>query len=306
MKGDLKNEFSWSKSRDNVFTTCSRQYYYNYYAFWGGWAADAPEETRNIYILKNLKTRQMWAGEHVHRAVHRSIQNLARGVDLLGVEQIIGITLDTMRNEFRFSREGLYRKRKGCALFEHEYSLPVSDAQWKETAGVVETSLENFYRSEVFKSLTGLPGEDFLEMEELSHFEFEGTRIWVVLDAAWRTADGLTIADWKTGKTDPGGHELQLTGYALYAAEKWQMDIADLTLVEYNLFTDRIHHYTVDRDTVERTLTYIRGSIADMKSLLADHVENIPLGEERFPKVLVRRTCSRCNYQKVCKPELED
>ncbi|NIM97104.1 MAG: hypothetical protein GTO24_03145 [candidate division Zixibacteria bacterium] len=29
---EIRNEFSWSKSRDEVFQTCPRQYYFNYYA----------------------------------------------------------------------------------------------------------------------------------------------------------------------------------------------------------------------------------------------------------------------------------
>jgi len=53
----FKNEFSWSISRDRVFQTCPRQYYFNYYGYWGGWETDAPERTRQIYVLKQLKNR---------------------------------------------------------------------------------------------------------------------------------------------------------------------------------------------------------------------------------------------------------
>jgi hypothetical protein len=58
----FKNEFSWSISRNKVFQTCPRQYFFNYYGYWGGWEMDAPARTRQIYILKNLKNRYMWAG----------------------------------------------------------------------------------------------------------------------------------------------------------------------------------------------------------------------------------------------------
>ena len=50
---ELTNEFSWSKSRDEIFQTCPRQYYFNYYGYWGGWQKDAPERIRQIYLLKN-------------------------------------------------------------------------------------------------------------------------------------------------------------------------------------------------------------------------------------------------------------
>ena len=63
---EFRNDFSWSKSRDEVFQTCPRQYYFNYYGYWGGWEESAPERTRQIYVIKKLKNRFMWAGEKVH------------------------------------------------------------------------------------------------------------------------------------------------------------------------------------------------------------------------------------------------
>src|SRR5829696_2054878 len=65
---DLTNDFSWSRSRDGCFDDCKRRYYYQYYGSWGGWAIDAPPDVRRIYILKQLATRQMWAGRIVHDA----------------------------------------------------------------------------------------------------------------------------------------------------------------------------------------------------------------------------------------------
>jgi len=36
----IKNEFSWSKNRDEIFGTCPRQYWFTYYGFWNGWLKD--------------------------------------------------------------------------------------------------------------------------------------------------------------------------------------------------------------------------------------------------------------------------
>jgi len=38
---EIRNEFSWSKSRDEIFQTCPRQYYFNYYGYWGSWEKGA-------------------------------------------------------------------------------------------------------------------------------------------------------------------------------------------------------------------------------------------------------------------------
>ena len=143
---ELKNEFSWSKTRDEVLKTCSRQYWFSYYGYWNGWLENAPERTRQIYILKNLKNRHMWAGEKVHECIQRSLNNIRRGIKVLRVDEIISITLDQMRAEFRSSKSMNYRKNpKSCGLFEHEYEMEVSDEEWKAVAGNVGTCLRNFY-----------------------------------------------------------------------------------------------------------------------------------------------------------------
>ena len=76
---ELVNDFSWSRTRDNVFQECRRRYYYQYYGAWGGWDADADPLIRRLYILKQLATRQMWAGRLVHEAVERSLLALRDG-----------------------------------------------------------------------------------------------------------------------------------------------------------------------------------------------------------------------------------
>ena len=63
---NFKNEFSWSKSRDEVFNECKRKYYFNHYGFWGGWDPASPDKIRELYVLKNLSSRHIWIGQVVH------------------------------------------------------------------------------------------------------------------------------------------------------------------------------------------------------------------------------------------------
>jgi hypothetical protein len=39
---EFKNEFSWSKTRDEVFKTCPHQYWFAYYGYWNGWLERRP------------------------------------------------------------------------------------------------------------------------------------------------------------------------------------------------------------------------------------------------------------------------
>jgi hypothetical protein len=237
---EIRNEFSWSKSRHEIFQTCPRQYYFNYYGYWGGWEKDAPERTRQIYILKNLKNRFMWAGEKVHDCIKHTLKNLQRGISVLNPDDIVSITLDKMRDDFRSSRERRYRQNpKTCALFEHEYEVEIEDAQWKKVAQDVEKCVRNFYNSETFAMLKGIPQENWLEIEDFSFFYLDAKKIWAVIDCSFRTDDGITIIDWKTGRKTTGDSSLQLSCYAMYGREKWNVKPEKIRLVEYNLLSDQ-------------------------------------------------------------------
>ena len=298
----FKNEFSWSISRDRVFQTCPRQYYFNYYGYWGGWKYNVPQRTRQICILKQLKNRYMWAGAKVHDCIERTLTNLQRGISVLDVDQIVGITLNQMREEFRSSRGKRYLTHpKTCALFEHEYDASIADADWKKTADNVEQCLRNFYDSDTFDMLKKLPHQMWLEVEDFSSFNLNNTKIWAVLDCSFRTEDGgITIIDWKTGRTMSQDVSMQLACYAMYAMEKWGVDPESVKLIEYNLLANQGVEFTVGASEIENTKTYIAGSIADMQSLLVDVGNNVPKEEGAFQKVEDERIRANCNFMKVC------
>jgi CRISPR/Cas system-associated exonuclease Cas4 (RecB family) len=298
----FKNEFSLSISRDRVFQTCPRQYYFNYYGYWGGWETDALERSRQIYILKQLMNRYMWAGSKVHDCIKHTLTNLQRGISVLEDDQIVSITLNQMREEFRSSRDKRYLTHpKTCALFEHEYDLDILDADWKRIAVDMEQCLRNFYGSETFDMLKELPKQMWLEVEDFSSFNLDNTKIWAVLDCSFQTEDGgITIIDWKTGRKMSEDVSMQLSCYAMYATEKWGVDPEKVKLIEYNLLANQGAEFTVGASEIENTKTYIAGSIADMQSLLVDVGENVPKEENAFQKVEDERTRANCNFRKVC------
>lgn len=297
----IRNEFSWSKSRDEVFQTCPRQYHFSYYGYWDGWEKDAPARTRQIYILKNLKNRHMWAGEKVHECIKHTLRNLQRGISILDVDPIVSITLNQMREEFRSSKEKRYLVYpKTCALFEHEYDVELEDAEWKRVADNVEQCLRNFYSSEIFSMLQAVPRQRWLEIEDFSSFYLDRTRIWVVIDCSFRTEDGATIIDWKTGRGFDTGVSLQLACYAMYAVKKWRLRPERVKLIEYNLLANQRGEFSINAGEIENATAYIRGSIADMQSLLVDMENNVPKGERFFRKVRDEKIRERCNFRKVC------
>lgn len=302
---ELKNEFAWSQSRDDTLKTCPRQYYFQYYASWGGWEATAPERVRRLYVLKQLKTRAIWAGERVHGCIERSLKNLSRGIAVLSPDEIAEVTLSQMREDYRSSLAKTYWKRpKTCALFEHEYAVPVAREDWQRTADDVRACLHTFYTSPLFAELRAVPRDAWLQVEELDKFDLDGIRVWAKVDCAVQEGALVRIWDWKTGRSLAEASTLQLVCYSLYAQAKWGTASENVRPAEFYLLVNRLQEYQVRPGDIEDARQYIRASVADMRSLLADVARNEPLAENAFEKTDDTRPCLRCNFLGLCRPEL--
>lgn len=302
----FKNTFSWSVSRDNALGECPRKYWFNYYGHWGGWTKDTSKRTREIYVLKQLKNRATWVGQTVHDCIARTLQNVSRGVPVLGIDEILSITRNVMRQDFRHSRSQRYwqNPRTYCGLFEHEYDVEVSDEQWRDAAEDVSRCLRTFYESEHFARLDSTPPAAFLEIERFSAIYFEGVELRIKLDCATREDERIAIWDWKTGKKESdAGLSVQMGCYALYAQKTYAARLEDVITRRFDLNRGVLYEHTPTERSLEEILAYVRGSIADMLSLLEDEEENTA-DEERFRKVERREVCLKCNFLKVCRPNL--
>ena len=141
----------------------------------------------------------------------------------------------------------------------------------------------------------------WLEVEDFSSFNLNNTKIWAVSDCSFRTEDGgITIIDWKTGRSMSKDVSMQLSCYAMYAMEKWGADPEKVKLVEYNLLANQGAEFNISGAEIKNTKTYIAGSIADMQSLLDDVRENVPKEEDALLKVEDERVKAGCNFKKIC------
>lgn len=295
----LENEFSWSKSRDGKFRECLRAYWFHYYGAWGGWAGDAPARARTLYRLKNLRSRQMWAGHVVHRCIERALTNVRRGIEPLAADAAIDATIQTMRDEWRLSKAGAVKERLG----EHEYAIRVPDAEWQDNADHVRQCLWNFYASRLWETLRKLPAERWLEIESLESFAVEGTKVFVKLDVAFRGDDGrIVLVDWKTGRASDPDHSMQVATYVLYAARAWGAAPGDVETRLAHLATGSVETVTLGERALDAALSRIRSSIRDMRQLLTSETGN-EAREADFPPVAEPRICARCNFRRVCLAE---
>jgi hypothetical protein len=300
----LRNTFSWSHSRHETFLECPRRYYYHYYGAWGGWSWDAETRVRRIYVLKNLKPRQVWAGGVVHEIVADALRDIRAGRPVAagpGREAAEG-AVARLRREFRESRDGAYltRPKQAIGLMEHHYREPVPDAEWRELAEAVRLAVLRFHEGPYLDEARALDAEAWLALEDLATFEQEGVPVFVRLDLAMRAGDdGVTIVDWKTGRRAPRPEGLQLATYALFVQARWQVAPSAIEVREVNLSSGAEGRGRVSPQQLEAARETIRDSMREMRARLVDAAEN-RAREEDFVTRPGPRTCPRCVFREIC------
>ena len=301
---ELTNDFSWSRSRDNTFQECRRKYFYHYYGAWGGWDAAASDQVRRLSVLKQLASRQQWAGRVVHDAIEMAFHVYAQGRDI-PVEPFIADVIERMRGEWRSSKAARYRDNpKTTALFEHEYRVELKPEAWQALSRNVAACLRNFFRLPLTAEIRRTEPEHWSVEHWSKVFDFEGTPVWVAPDFGYWTAQGrLTLVDWKTGGANSEGAAFQLGCYALYANEVLGVPPARVDLLEANLREPTVtpHHWSDAR--LEEVKEQLRLSVRSMKAYLANPEANVAV-MANFERTEELRICRWCNFRAVCRPEL--
>ncbi len=302
--GDLKNEFSWSVSRNRIFSDCHRAYYYRHYGSWGGWDPKGDPAAREAYILKNLGNRYTFAGQVVHETV-ADVLNRHRYGREVGPEEAKRSALGMLRKGFQESRSGQYRLRpkRTVGLFEHEYGEDLPDEEWQRMRNRVFTCLDNFFSSKVREVILETRIENWLPIDSLDSFEFEGTKVYVAPDFALTNDQGnALLIDWKTGRPGVDHDRMQLVCYGLFARNKWGVDPRRSIGELHYLLTGDVDIVTLDEAALAEGTAHMRESIGAMRALLTDPAENTA-EKERFARTADRAVCTRCNFRRLCWPD---
>ncbi len=312
----MPGPFSWSASRHDSFASCRRRYYYSYYA-----AVDDPEVRR----LKKLSALPLWAGS----VVHDTIEAFLRSNDALpSVEEpealIRSVVHSGMLSSWRESEafepgtgapvpepsssagpdaEGGEPPREPFRLFEHEYGVAVEQEDKRLVVNTVMRSLKNFFKSETLRRALEVGRGRWLAMEDLVSFHVDDVEVLLRRDLAYRDHDGrVVIVDWKTGRGEGRFNEVQVAGYALYAAEQGWVQAPEEISTELNyLVIPKAVRRSVDRRKVDHARSFIRKSAGTMKSLLLDPLQNLARLED-FPMIDRPSYCRRCNFRRLCFP----
>jgi len=291
----VEKAFSWSVSRHDSFASCRRRYFYSYYA---------SNEDPEIKRLKKLSALPMWAGN----VVHQTIETFLKTRDTLPLpeeqEALIRATVhDDMLANWRESEAGI----AGFRLFEHEYGTPIEQEDKRIVVNIVMRSLRAFFRSDTLREVLRVGREHWLTVEDLVSFEVGDATVFLRMDLAYRNQAGrVVIVDWKTGRGEGRFSEVQLAGYALYAARQgWVQEPEEIETELAYLAIPRYVRRSVDRRKLEIAQAFILKSAANMKALLIDPVGNLARLED-FAMIDRPRVCRRCNFRRLCFPRADE
>ena len=298
---DLKNEFSWSISKDRDFQLCKRKYYLRCYGSWGGWERDVDAFTKKIYILKNQANIPMLVGQVVHEAVAAAINSLK--ATTLPVDLAQDLAIGLFKKGWKESKSEKWKQdpKRKKNLFEHYYDEVPTRDKLEEFGQTIQTSVENFYSSDSFRFIKSIRPVNWLSREALAEFQFGEVRIFCKLDFALKNNDGVYIYDWKTGKQIKDD-ERQLAVYAHFAMDEWAVELENIRLFDVYLRFNTPVKIKVSPELLEQTRDYITRSAGEMKSLLDDPDNNIA-DIEKFPMTDNLNVCRRCSFKEICYPD---
>jgi hypothetical protein len=322
----FKNNFGWSISRESLFDSCRRAYYFHYYLSWGGWNKNAPEASRKAFKLKRLVSLPLWRGQLVHYIATKILQSTRAKKRIPAEDDVTRYTMESFNKQLDFSKEKKYlhepKKTRGklntnwLALRDHQYGINIPAKRLEKTRGECLKAIKALLESPILDKISKTDSskwviEDIDFSEFAQSFQFEETTIFLKTDFMFRSNDGtFNIVDWKTFANNPSsskkrdlgraGDQLGIYGY--YAATILGEPLSNIRMYEVNLLdAAREEIYTINKESVEKATRRIKKGIAKLASTLTDNdiVKNSPLDYQHFPPNRGNK-CNFCNFRIIC------
>jgi CRISPR/Cas system-associated exonuclease Cas4 (RecB family) len=308
----IQHELSWSASRAGTFESCKRRYYFDYYLSWLGWGYSAEAPRKEAYLLKKMTRMPMLAGDLVHQAIEAWLKAKQKGAPMSS-EAMMEFAVEGLREGYKTSRNGTWKTRpsKLVRLAEHHFNEPCIEETdgsagdyGKRYVERMQQSIRNFLESPALAPAREADPAGYLACEEMSTFDFEGTKVYAIPDFAFRDASGTVhVYDWKTGRPNERD-AFQLAVYVEYAVASWDVDPDDVVCYDAYLQQGEIVEQRLDAEERQAMRERMLDTMAAMRAVHfnADkgvgNVRDFPMvpdpGPGGFP-------CGSCNYRGVCK-----
>lgn len=311
--GKIKQTYAWSNSRIKILRECAWRYHLYYNVSWEGWLANAPQEKRRAYMLKNLTNLPMFIGSVVHDIIEEVITIGRETGEWPTLQTSQEKAIQKLRKGWKQSVDKRWEAspKKNINLAEHFHQETIDLERLASYKQKVLKSLKAFYEMPLFKVLQNLEADDWLTIEDFQKFVLKtGEDVTVKIDVGFRYKGKVYLLDWKTGRVSDSVID-QLTTYAIYALKQgWAKGPDDIVIIPVYLAAyaesgeQATPHLNVTMDRMKRQAGIIRSEYPMLKEAF-ENKDN----PDFFPKTDNEHACEKCFFRDMCsgvKTEIED
>jgi hypothetical protein len=299
--------FTWSHSRDRLFQACQRQYYWRYYAPYGGNSPEEDGDRGQYYILGRLSSIAALIGTTVHIVVRDALRaaRVGRpweaGVYTAAAEVLLRRSVT--RSQKACQQSTLHVQRQTTLLMEHYYHQPLELAP---ALTAVREYIKTLLAHSTFQR-TLADAQHLILVDEVRCFEVGGVPVLSVPDAVTKSPDGsLRLVDWKTGSAaveNLGVARTQLALYGLYLNQVERAQPEQIHCEVADLRQGTVHQWQLTSSELEKARERVNKSSAEMKHRLRDVDANQAVRDD-YPQTSLadinKGPCIWCAFKRIC------
>jgi len=297
----------FSFSGERCFRRCQRQYYFHDIAAWHN-ARDPVR--REAYVLKQVKTLELWQGQLVHRAIEKWVVPVLQRGGWPEWDAVVRDAHEMAERQRVYSGARLYRNRAiaksatgddYCALAADEFGAGVTASQYAGVLAVVERAIQNLSSLEDFWREARGRSKYYAELPIRT--SYEGAHIEGRIDLMFFRGYGKPlIVDWKISErgTSDAGVQTALYAWLLSRNPAWNLaDPAQVELVEVRLLDREIVTHRFEADMFAELEDRLYRGISEVQEVFGlgkyQDVNPAHLAYAGSPG-----TCALCPFRSLC------
>jgi hypothetical protein len=273
--------FGWSKSRQELWDGCRRQYYYQYIG-----KHEGNQQAIVIKRLSRLTVLPFWRGKLIHDAVAMLIGT--RSEESLGDQQKAKSYARIHIRKLQHQPEAvLAEANNGFRIADEYYQILYEDISHQIDVFCTTVWPRYTDRKILHRDVGSLGFKP-------TSFEWDGLRIWVSPDLVTSLPDAsIVITDWKTGRSEweDAASSQQITCYIGWAVSELGGTLETTRGELVFLRTGEIQEAGRTRSQLDDFQNYVRVQTEEM--LRVSHPDDMPASPDQ-------RRCPRCPFAIIC------
>ncbi len=281
---------------------------------WGGWERGAADVTKQAYRLNKMTNRWGLMGVAAEETVMRVLRQHQAGNPMTAEEAYEAVARPFLIRCWKESRNQAWKQspKQFCCLHGHYYETMADE---KAAIGAIKNQVMNCTQNFIDRVLPRV-GKITFEQEmkiqtpdmggDPENITWNGIKMYVIPDYAYRIGNQMHIHDWKAGKIKDS-HRDQLAGYALWAEVKYNVPIENIFLYVEYLNEGQVLPFQLTPKEFDEKKVQIEASVAEMSEYLVDfdRAKNEPIPMNDWELAGDHDSCKLCKFYELCKPELE-